>query len=273
MSRTLPIGVFDSGIGGLTVLAALQKELPNEKFIYLGDTARLPYGTKSGETIQKYTHQVTELLFQKGIKLLVIACNTATAYGLESIQKSHSPLPVIGVIEPGAQSACSISTAKHIAVLATEATIRGGSYQKAIARINPEMIVSTQACGLFIALVEEGFSSGIVAEEAAKFYLSQLFTQHTENLKPDCLLLGCTHFPILEPVFRALLPDIHIVDSAKTTALAVKGYLRQHDLANTDFLGSQTRFMVTDAPEKFARTGALILKQNMSLSDVELVDI
>ena len=164
----LPIGVFDSGIGGLTVLRALRRALPKESFIYLGDTARLPYGTKSAASVLRYSLQASELLVTRGIKCLVIACNTAAAVSIEILTERFAPLPVIGVIAPGAEAGCRASRSGHIAVLATEGTVRGGAYQRAIAGIRPAATVVAQACSLFVALAEEGWTEGPIVEKASR---------------------------------------------------------------------------------------------------------
>lgn len=273
-SRELPIGVFDSGMGGLTVLSALQEELPNERFIYLGDTARLPYGTKSGATVKRYTQHVAELLYRYGIKFLVIACNTATTYGLSSLKQSHPDLPILGVIEPGAQKACQLSKSGHISVLATEGTIKGQAYEYAIHQLKPSAKVIPIPCSLFVSLVEEGFTTGLVAEEVSKHYLQPLIV--ARNSAVDCVLLGCTHFPVLTPVLKNILPQhIQLVDSAHTTALEVKHQLQQLNLLQTEPLQTDkaVSFFVTDSPERFIRIGSQILSKPIGAQQVELVDI
>lgn len=271
--KDLPIGIFDSGIGGLTVLAALKKQLPYEKFLYLGDTARLPYGTKSDDTIRLYTQQVASLLCEHGIKLLVIACNTATSYGLKALQQSHRDLFVLGVIEPGAQKACELSQTNHIAVLATEATIRSQEYNHAIQALKPSAKVFSEACGLFVALVEEGFSQDAVAELVAQRYLQNLF-EKDKTAQIDTVLLGCTHFPVLSAAIRAHLPKhIHIVNSAETTAFAVQEFLMQHQLFHSTPVPKTTKFWVTDSPERFARIGSKILLSPLAMEDISLIDI
>ena len=170
-----PIGVFDSGIGGLTVLKALGSEIPGETFIYLGDTARLPYGTKTAETVARYSVQAAEKLASFDIKALVIACNTASALGLNAIREKLDGLPVIGVIEPGADAACRMSRSGHIAVIATESTVRGGAYQEAIQRRRPDSKVTARAAQVFVALAEEGMHEGPIAESVAHHYLDSVF--------------------------------------------------------------------------------------------------
>ena len=269
-NQKLPIGVFDSGVGGLTVLRALQEQLPNESFIYLGDTARLPYGTKSPATIRRYAEQASQILASRGIKLLVIACNTASTVALPLLQNDFKQIPVVGVIEAGAKAACAQSKNEHIVVIATEATVQSGAYQQAIKAIEPRATVVAKACGLFVALAEEGWLSGPETEAVAARYLKPLFESAE---KPDCLVLGCTHFPVLLPAIRAVLGDkIRIVDSAQTTAELVKKILSQQDLLNTNS-EPHTQFLVTDAPQRFARVAPHFLGQNLNVADVELVDI
>src|SRR5512140_1266644 len=217
-----PIGVFDSGVGGLTVLRALLERLPEEDFVYLGDTARLPYGTKSPESIRRYALQAASLLRNRGVKCLVVACNTASAVALEALALEFAPVPVLGVLEPGAAAACRATREGRIAVIATESTVRGGAYQAAIARRLPRACVTARACPLFVALAEEGWTEGPVVDAVAHRYLDDLFGPAAGAAAPDTLVLGCTHFPVLAPALRAMLgPRIAIVDSAETTAAAL----------------------------------------------------
>ncbi|GFE83732.1 glutamate racemase [Steroidobacter agaridevorans] len=287
-ANALPIGVFDSGVGGLTVLRALRQRLPNEQFIYLGDTARLPYGTKSGDSVLRYSIQAAEFLVNQGIKYLVIACNTASSVAVEPLRERFAPMPVIGVIEPGSIAGCAASKSGHIAVLATEGTVRGGAYQRAIARLEPNAQVSAQACSLFVALAEEGWTDGAIAEAIAHRYVDELFRNDSQI---DTLLLGCTHFPVLAAALRAVIgPAITIVDSAETTARAVQAELIDRGLLNTagPVLGrmpecrgrtdAQDRpsapiLQATDSPERFARVGSRFLGESFDASRVELVDL
>ena len=207
-TAALPVGLFDSGMGGLTVLKALNARLPHEDLVYLGDTARLPYGTKGRDTIIRYTLKAARTLVDMGVKMLVVACNTATATALPTLREALAPLPVLGVVEPGAEAAVQASHNGHIVVIATEATIAGGAYQRAIARLRPQAVVTGRACTLFVPLAEEGWMEGPVVEGVARRYLSDLFPAPTAapaalpaatsaDLAPDTLLLGCTHFPLL----------------------------------------------------------------------------
>jgi glutamate racemase len=267
----LPIGVFDSGVGGLTVLRALRQRLPNEQFIYLGDTARLPYGTKSGDSVLRYSVQAAEFLVRQGIKYLVIACNTASSVAVEPLRERFAPMPVIGVIEPGSIAGCAASTSGHIAVLATEGTVRGGAYQRAITRLEPAAQVKAQACSLFVALAEEGWTDGAIAEAIAHRYVDELFR---DDPRIDTLLLGCTHFPVLAAALRAVIgPSITIVDSAETTARAVQAELIDRGLLNTRGPAGPPILQATDSPERFARVGSRFLGEAFDASRVELVDL
>jgi len=267
----LPIGVFDSGVGGLTVLRALRQRLPHERFVYLGDTARLPYGTKSGDSVLRYSIQASEFLVGQGIKYLVIACNTASSVAVEPLRERFAPIPVIGVIEPGSVAGCAASRSGHLAVLATEGTVRGGAYQRAIARLQPDAKVTAQACSLFVALAEEGWTEGVIAEAIAHRYIDQLLR---DDPRIDTLLLGCTHFPVLASALRAVIgPSITIVDSADTTAAAVESELRDRHLLNAHGNATPPTLQATDSPERFARVGSRFLGEAFAASQVELVDL
>jgi len=270
-ANSLPIGVFDSGVGGLTVLRALRQRLPSEQFIYLGDTARLPYGTKSGDSVLRYSIQAAEFLVDQGIKYLVIACNTASSVAVEALRERFAPMPVIGVIEPGSIAGCAASKSRHIAVLATEGTVRGGAYQRAIARLEPNAQVKAQACSLFVALAEEGWTDGAIAEAIAHRYVDELFR---DDPQIDTLLLGCTHFPVLASALRAVIgPTITIVDSAETTARAVQAELIERGLLNAPGPRPAPILQATDSPERFARVGSRFLGESFDASRVELVDL
>lgn len=266
---SLPIGVFDSGVGGLTVLRALRRELPGESFVYLGDTARLPYGTKSAGTIARYAVQCSRALVERGIKLLVVACNTASAVAIDELRAQWPGMPVIGVVEPGAQAAVAASRSRRIAVIGTESTIRGGAYTRAIAALAPDATVLGRACPLFVALAEEGWTDGPIAESIAREYLA--------SLAQDCdvLVLGCTHFPLLAAaIARVVGPEITIVDSAATTAAAVRERLGTVGMLDRGASSSPACVMLaTDGRERFARVGAGFLGLPLAPGDVEIVDL
>lgn len=273
MNPNLPIGVFDSGVGGLTVLKALHKRLPQENLLYLGDTARLPYGTKSKETVARYAVQAAAKLVERQVKMLVIACNTASAAALDELQDHWPDLPIVGVVNPGARAACAASQSGSIAVIATESTIRNQAYHKAILKINPAAKVSAQACSLFVSLAEEGWLDGPVAEAVARRYLEPLFLAQ-QGAAPDCLVLGCTHFPPLAPVMAGVLGSgVRIVDSAETTSVEVEMRLRELGALNPQNEAGRVQFMTTDDVARFARTGAIFLGQPIVAEDIELVNL
>jgi glutamate racemase len=279
-----PIGVFDSGVGGLTVLKALVTQLPHERFVYLGDTARLPYGTKSPETVVRYAVQAAEALAGYGVKCLVIACNTASAVGLAAVSELIRDVPVIGVIEPGAEAACLASRSGHIAVIATEGTVRGGAYQDAIVRRRSDARVSAVPAQLFVALAEEGLCRGPIAESVARHYLEPLFNSPAGASRPDTLVLGCTHFPMVADAIRTVAgPDVAIVDSAETTARYVRQTLEAQNLAcpageacllePAGRREGTLRLLATDAADRFARIGGRFLERPIHPHEVELVDL
>jgi glutamate racemase len=266
-----PIGIFDSGMGGLTVMRALIERLPHERLVYLGDTARLPYGTKSGDTVARYALQAAETLIRRHVKLLVIACNTASAYGLAAVQAAFSNIPVIGVIEPGAEAAANEAPEGPIAVIATEGTVNGGAYLRAIRPRAPQALVLQQACALFVPLAEEGLIDGEIAAAVARHYLLPLRAE-----KPKCLVLGCTHFPVLKNAIAEIMGEgTVLVDSAATTAAAVETELTRRNLSSSTAIGAEIahRYLVTDAPERFARVGEIFLGAPISPGSIELIDL
>jgi glutamate racemase len=261
-----PIGVFDSGVGGLTVLRALRGVLPGENFIYLGDTARLPYGTKSASTVVRYSLQCADALVQRGVRLLVVACNTASASALDALRRHHPALPVIGVIEAGAGAAVAASVSQRIAVIGTEGTIGGGAYQSAIHRLNPAAHVTALACSLFVTMAEEGWTDGPIAESVARRYLDPIFTSADS---PDTLVLGCTHFPLLASAMRAVLPPhVAIVDSAATIAAAVC-----EELGAAAGAGGAVTWLATDGAARFARVGSAFLGEILHAETIEIIDL
>lgn len=268
--NNLPIGVFDSGVGGLTVLNELIKHFPDESFIYLGDTARLPYGTKSPETIRHYSKQMTDILVAAKIKMLVIACNTATSASVPYLKQQFPNLPIIGVVEPGALAAVKKTQKNDIAVLATEATIKSQIYQNTIQTFNPSAKVESQACGLLVALAEEGLINDEIATLTIKKYLNDI-NQKSKNY--DVVVLGCTHFPVFSASFEKILgPKIQVVNSAKETALAVARELDKLNLrANNK--NKTIQFMVTDLPERFIRVSKIFLDHPVAADLVSLVNI
>ncbi|SDZ77386.1 glutamate racemase [Desulfuromusa kysingii] len=258
------IGVFDSGVGGLTVFKEIARLLPKENLIYLGDTARVPYGTKSVETVQRYALEAAEFLINRGVKVLVVACNTASAVALPQLRQRFQ-LPVIGVIEPGARRAAS-SQNQRIGVIGTEGTINSRRYPEAIHALLPDALISSIACPLFVPLAEEGWAEHEIARLTAVEYLQPLMT---ENI--DTLVLGCTHYPLLRNTLRRVLGDgVSLVDSATETAKSVQQLIQQNGLENPDS-GGQHTFFVTDVPTRFEKVGQSFLGK--SLGRIEQVQI
>jgi len=262
-------------MGGLTVLRELCAQLPAEDFIYLGDTARLPYGAKSPETVARYAVRAAEALTDQGVKGIVVACNTASAAGLPAVRERVEDRFVVGVLEPGAAAACAASKTGHIVVIATEGTVRGGAYERAIARLRPAARVDAIACPLFVALAEEGLCAGDVAEGVARHYLERPFG--VDGATADVLLLGCTHFPVLAAAIRAVVgPRVTLVDSAVATAQATRAALIDQGLervAGRDRAKGRVRLLATDGAERFARVGSLFFGATLDVSQVELVDL
>jgi glutamate racemase len=267
LTETLSIGVFDSGMGGLTVLRALKSALPNESFIYLGDTARLPYGTKSPDTVLQYAIQMAKILVERRIKALVIACNTATTAALPQLQALMPDMPVLGVVAPGASAAVSATKNQRIAVLATETTIATQAYQQLICQQIPNAVIHARACSVLVALAEEGMVNNAVAKEALQHYLSDVRQE-------DTILLGCTHFPVFKSLLTSLLPaGVQVVDSADATAVALKQVLTQQNLLTQNAsLPAKVRYLVTDSVKRFQSVGALFLGETLLADEIELVD-
>ena len=270
-AKNLPVGVFDSGVGGLTVLKALVDVLPHENLIYLGDTARLPYGTKSPASIARYACQATALLQKRNIKLLVVACNTASAVALDELREQMAPLPVIGVVDPGAEAAVRARPAGRHLVLATEATVQLGAYRKALTNKDPDVSVTELACELLVSLAEEGWNDGSIAEAIVRRYIDELPEMERE---PDSVILGCTHFPLLRPTFEAVFADsVAIVDSASTAAAAARMMLADLGLENDDVIPGSLELLATDSATRFARVGGQFLGRELTWEDIEVVDL
>lgn len=266
-----PIGVFDSGVGGLTVLKAVRQALPNENLIYLGDTARLPYGTKSPTSIARYATQATAKLQESGIKLLVVACNTASAVALDALRVQMSPIPVVGVVEPGASAAVKIRPGGSHLVLATEATVRLGAYSKAIAKLDPGALVREQACEMLVSLAEEGWTSGGIADAIVRRYLADATG---DSFVANSIILGCTHFPLLRDTISSIAGDgVEVVDSAMTTAAVVKKALESTNSLRIATTPGDLALLATDGISRFARVGGQFLGTALNASDVQLVDL
>ena len=269
----LPIGVFDSGVGGLTVLRAVRAALPHESAVYLGDTARVPYGTKSRDSVLRYSLQASHQLVERGVKLLVVACNTASALSLPELRAELAPLPVLGVVEPGAEAAVAASAGQRHLVLATEATVAQRAYTRSIRALAPSAEVEELACSLFVALAEEGWTDGAVAAAAAHAYLGPIVAR-PDRERPDSVILGCTHFPLLAHAIRAELgPAPSIVDSATATARSVAALLERDALATSASARGDLRLLVTDGAARFARLGSRFLGETFVVGDVEVVDL
>lgn len=259
-----PIGVFDSGIGGLTVARAIIERLPLENIIYFGDTARVPYGVKSPETISRYATQITEFLLQQKVKVLIVACNTMAAVAYGAI-KDLSSVPTLDVVDAGARSAVAETHNKYVGVIGTPATINSNAYVKAIKEYDPEITVFSQPCPLFVPLVEEGWLDHQVTRLTAQEYLRPVVAQNI-----DTLVLGCTHYPLLKPLLREVLGDqITLVDSAQTIARETEELLRKNSVQNIQEKPPEYRFYVTDVPVRFKEIGEHFL--GTTLSNVTVV--
>lgn len=263
-----PLGVFDSGIGGLTVLAAIQRRLPAESTIYLGDTARVPYGTKSASVVTRYALNTAAFLVGQGIKALVVACNTASAVALPALSE-RLDLPVIGVIEAGAVRALSGSRGKRIGVIGTEGTVASGSYERVLRDLDPDVAVFQRSCPLFVPLAEEGWGEHPITRQVAAEYL----TKWAAGAGLDSLILACTHYPLLVPAIReALEPGVELVDSASAVADLVADVLEADGLAQASDQGTPLHACyVTDVPDRFGRVGERFLGR--PLPEITQVDI
>jgi len=249
-----PIGIFDSGFGGLTVMKEIIKALPHEDIVYFGDTARLPYGSKSRETIQRFSLEIASFLMTHHIKMLVVACNTASSFALDVLSKTL-PIAVIGVVTPGASAALKTTRNNRVAVIGTTGTIASGAYQKALLRRAKQCTIFAQACPLFVPLVEEGWIASRVARDVARIYLAPL-----KGKNIDTLILGCTHYPLLKRVIRSVMGKrVTIVDSAQETARTVVSVLSENVVLRTYPRKARYTFFVSDAPHTFAKYGKTFL--------------
>lgn len=275
MDPKLPIGIFDSGVGGLTVYSALHERLPNERFVYLGDTARVPYGTKSLATVERYAVENSRFLQAHGIKLLVVACNTASALALPAIRRAVK-VPVMGVIEPGSRAAVEVANGEKIGVIATEATVQSHAYAQAMAAMGSRVEVIERACPLFVSLAEEGWANSDVARIVAQDYLGEF-----KKTPVAALVLGCTHYPILRDVISETVgANVNLIDSGAATARDVETLLEKSNLTHDEPLGlyqerrlcdDLDHFYVTDAAERFAKVAERFLGSAPSI--LEAVEI
>lgn len=266
MTPSLPIGLFDSGVGGLTVLREVLRQLPQESTAYFGDTARVPYGSKSRDVITRFSLEIAQFLLQEKVKMIVVACNTASAFALPAL-RSRFDVPIIGVIEPGAQAAIASSKSGRIGVIGTEGTIESQAYTEAIHRLKPAIEVFGQACPLIVPLVEEGWLEKPVALEIVKEYLVPLLKNNI-----DSLVLGCTHYPLLKNLIAQVAgPSVRLIDSAEETARTVARELARLKLDAPKGGDVLHRYFVSDAPERFEKTGRRFLGQD--IPGVRRVDI
>lgn len=254
-ARGAPIGVFDSGIGGLTVVRELMRQLPEERIVYVGDTARVPYGPKSPETVRRYAREIGAFLTGQGVKIAVIACNTATAHALEALREELD-VPVVGVVQPGARAAVAATAGGRVGVIGTSGTVRSGAYERAIRALRSDAVVLSQACPLFVPLVEEGWTDHAAARLVAREYLAPL-----AEAGIDTLVMGCTHYPLLAPLLGAILgPSVTLIDSARETAAEVARVLRDAGLQAAGAEGPPAhRFLATDDAEQMLRLGQRFL--------------
>ncbi len=256
--NSAPVGVFDSGIGGLTVAQEVIRQLPHESVIYFGDTARVPYGPKSPDTVRRYSREIAAFLGEQGVKSIVIACNTATAHAL-GVLREELEMPVIGVVEPGARAAVAATRGGHIGVIGTVGTIKSGAYERAIRAIEPDVMITARACPLFVPLVEEGWTDHYATRLIAREYLEPML-----DAEIDTLVLGCTHYPLLKPLLRDVLgPDVRLIDSAEETAAETARTLNEAQLAAAPGADPAYRFIASDDPLQFLQLGQRFLGATM----------
>lgn len=269
MINKAPIGVFDSGVGGLTVVKEVMNQIPGESIIYFGDTARLPYGSKSKKTVIRYTRQIIRFLMQKDVKAIVIACNTASAFALETV-KSEIDIPIIGVVKPGAKVAAETTKNGRIGIIGTEGTIQSGIYSEILSETNPNVQVFGKACPLFVPLVEEGLIDDPVTYEMARRYISVLMEKDI-----DTLVLGCTHYPLLRNTIRKVVgDDINLVNPAYETAKSLAKVLMAHGLNNDSSPKNNHKFYVSDGADKFKKFANTILPcEVMETKDINIEEL
>ena len=254
MTSEAPVGIFDSGIGGLTVAHAVMQHLPRESVTYFGDTARVPYGPKSPETVRRYSLEIASFLVEQQVKTLVVACNTATAHALAALRESLT-IPVIGVIEPGARAAVRATRNGHVGVIGTAGTIKSGAYERALRALEPSLRITARACPLFVPIVEEGWVEHEAARLIAREYLAPLLREEV-----DTLVLGCTHYPLLKEVIADVLgPDVALIDSAEETARETALVLRDQCLTANGAVVPAHRFIASDDPLMFLQLGQRFL--------------
>jgi glutamate racemase len=266
MSDSRPIGVFDSGIGGLTVVKALCDLLPDEKIFYIGDTARVPYGGKSASTVERYSIEMTDMLVDEGVKTIVIACNSASAVALPKLEKTLS-VPVVGVIKPGAQAAVAATRNRHIGIIGTRATIKSGAYEKALRELDPKIDISARACPLLVPFIEEGWLEDDLTDQIIARYLEPLVREGV-----DTLVLGCTHYPLLiDALSRALGEKVKLVDSARNCATAVQELLDREQLRTPSGTPGGLEVALTDLPDSFLHVARAALQ--LDIGEVHLREV
>jgi glutamate racemase len=254
MARPAPVGIFDSGIGGLTVAHEVMRQLPHESLVYFGDTARVPYGPKSPETVRRYSREIAGFLGQQGVKAIVVACNTATAHALPALREELT-IPIIGVIEPGARAGVRATRSGHVGIIGTAGTIKSGAYERAIRALDPNVRITARACPLFVPLVEEGWIDHDATRLIAREYLSPLVRDEV-----DTLVLGCTHYPLLKPLLADLLgTTVTLIDSAEETAAETARVLAERCLAAPPAADATYRFIASDDPLMFLQLGQRFL--------------
>lgn len=262
-----PIGIFDSGVGGLTVVGAVRNLLPSEQIIYFGDTARVPYGSKSQPTIRKYAQEDTAILMRYQPKMIIVACNTVSALALDVVRRAGKAIPVLGVLETGAGLAVTKSTEKRIGVIGTHATICSNAYACAINRLDPDIEVYSKACPLFVPFAEEGF-----IDHPATLLIAREYLREFDGRRIDTLVLGCTHYPVLRGMIEKTVgTDIHIIDSAEAVALKAKELLAETGMLNTTATPAKTHLLVSDLPQKFRTLYRLFMGSDMP--DIELIEV
>ena len=263
--KTAPVGVFDSGVGGLTVAREISRQLPKENIVYFGDTARVPYGSKSQNTIIRFSEQIIRFLKTKQVKAIVIACNTASALALDAVRDEFD-IPIMGVVIPGARAAVEATKNRHVGVVGTDATVQSGMYTKVIREMAPDITVIEKACPLFVPLVEEGFKEHVVTQEIIEYYLESM--KHTDI---DAMILGCTHYPLIRSKIREYMGDrIQIVNPAYETAMDLKKMLEERGMANDGRTEQHSRysFYVSDAAEKFRRFANTVMPFDVPTTNV-----
>ncbi len=264
--RNLPIGVFDSGLGGLTVLKSLELHLPHESFLYFGDTAHVPYGTRSDETVIRYSESITRFLLSQPVKLIIIACNTASAVALHYLRERFT-VPIIGVVEPMVKKTLAMSSTGRIGIIGTRATIQSGAYSKRFLSTGKNLTLTEKACPLFVPLIEEGWAETDIARQVAQIYLEGIM-----QTRPDTLVLGCTHYPMIAVTLKKILPPgVNLISSGEAVADETADFLKKHQLHTNTPSRRMERFFVTDYPQQFDRIGSRFLGRK--LTNVERVDI